>query len=157
MSLLTILPGFVSVEHRALVTGAMPLAGIASSISIGVLLLRYMEAVRVVMLGFSAAFFVTLLIMIFPDNPWLYIALVGALGLVQSASFAAIPQLNRNADAQAHANGAMAQMGNLGNTLGTPLLLVVIAAFGQKGMIGFLLMCYSFGFMIHVVQGRRRR
>lgn len=156
VSLLTILPSYLAPEHRALVTSAMPLAGIAASISIGVMLLRYMPAVRVIILGFGLSFFVTVLILLFPDNPWLYITLVGALGLVQGASFAAIPQLNSDMQAQAHANGAMAQMGNLGNTFGTPLLLVIIGAFGQKGMIGFLLTCYAAGILVHIVQGKRR-
>jgi len=156
VSLLTILPGFVAPEHRALVTGAMPLAGIATSITLGVLLLRYFTAVQVIMSGFGMAILGTLLILAFPMNPWLYIALVGALGLVQGASFAAIPQLNASPQAQAHANGAMAQMGNLGNTFGTPLLLVLITAYGQKGMIGFLLVCYSLGLLVHVMQEKRR-
>jgi hypothetical protein len=36
---------------------------------------------------------------------------------------------------QAQANGAMAQMGNIGNTIGTPVMAAMIAGFGYKGMI----------------------
>ena len=49
-------------------------------------------------------------------------ALAGAMGIVQGASFAAIPQLNHSAEDRARASGAVAQLGNLGTTTGTPLL-----------------------------------
>jgi MFS family permease len=42
-------------------------------------------------------------------------------GLAGGCAFALIPQLNQDAAQQARANGAVAQMGNLGATLGPPL------------------------------------
>ncbi len=156
VSLLTVLPPLVPPGSRALVAIAMPLAGIATSMTIGILLLRRFTPVTVVIAGFAVAAAIALLIGLRPANPWLPIALIGALGLVQGASFAAIPQLNPTPARQSHANGAVAQMGNLGNACGTPLLLGAVAGFGFEGMIGFLVLCYGLGIAVHLLQARRR-
>ncbi len=156
VSLLTVLPDFVSEEDRTLISGILPLSGLIMSITLGMLLLRYFAAINVVMIGFACALATVLLIAILPSSPWLLVALVATLGLVQGASFASIPQLNPNATDQAHANGAMAQMGNLGNTLGTPIALVVLAGFGFNGLLVFLGFCYACGLLLHILQARRR-
>lgn len=156
VSLLTVLPDFVAEEDRTLISGILPLSGLIMSITLGMLLLRYFTAIKIVMLGFGCALVAVLLIAILPSSPWLLVALVATLGLVQGASFAAIPQLNSNATDQAHANGAMAQMGNLGNTLGTPIALAVLAGFGFSGLLGFLGICYASGLSLHLLQARGR-
>ena len=157
VSLLTVLPGFVAEESRKLVTSAMPLAGIASSMTVGLMLLRYFAAVRVVMLGFGLSAAVVLLLWMVPGDPVLSIALAAALGLIQGASFTAIPQLNSDPQALAHANGAVAQMGNFGNTIGTPLLLLMTMLMGYQGLIVFAVFCYTGGLLVHLLLARRRR
>ncbi len=156
VSLLTLLPDLVQPQDRALVTGAMPLASVVSSLSIGLLLLRYFAAVQVVMIGFAAAMVIIVLLALDSDNAFLCIALFGALGLVQGASFAAVPQLNGRPQTQAYANGALAQMGNLGNTCGTPLLLTILVSLGFSGAIIFLFLCFALGIAVHMVLQRRR-
>lgn len=156
VSLLTVLPEFVAEEDRTLIAGILPLSGLIMSITIGMLLLSYFAAITIVMFGFALALATVMLIAILPSTPWLLVALVATLGLVQGASFAAIPQLNTTTTTQAHANGAMAQMGNLGNTLGTPIALVMLASFGFNGLLGFLGLCYASGLIIHLIQARRR-
>ncbi len=157
VSLMTVLPDFVAASERKAVAIAMPLAGMLSAMSLGVLLLRWLQSVSVVMLGFSLAALIALAMLAIPGHAILCIALLAALGLVQGASFASIPQLNSSAAHQAYANGAVAQMGNLGNTCGTPLLLVLVGAFEFSGLIGFLLVSYLGGIGIHLWQLRRRR
>ena len=83
-------------------------------------------------------------------------AIVTHIGSHQGSGFAAIPQLNPERQAQANANGAMAQMGNLGNTLGTPLLLTAMSAFGYAGLIGMGILCYLGAIATHVALARRR-
>ncbi|MEM9106122.1 MAG: MFS transporter [Pseudomonadota bacterium] len=156
VSSLTLLPDLVQPQDRALVTGAMPLASVVSSLSVGLLLLRRFEAVQVVMIGFAVAMVVILLLALDPDNALLCIALFGALGLVQGASFAAVPQLNDRPRTQAYANGALAQTGNLGNTCGTPLLLAILVSLGFGGAIIFLLLSFALGIVIHLVLRRMR-
>ncbi|MGZ9808835.1 MFS transporter [Pseudoroseicyclus sp. H15] len=156
VSILTVLPGMMlAVEGRAFVSTAMPIAGIAVSMSLGLLLLRIFPPVPVVMMGFAISAVCALLLLV-TDNPWVPVALVGGLGLVQGANFSAIPALNPAPDRQAIANGAVAQMGNLGNTLGTPILLAAVAAFGLPGLVGFAVLAFGGGIVAHGVLARRR-
>ena len=83
-------------------------------------------------------------------------ALFAALGLVQGASFAAIPELNARADDQALAYGLIAQTGNIGNLLGTPLLLAIINAQGQAAMYTVVVTIYLVGIFLHLFLARRR-
>ncbi|NDR57305.1 MFS transporter [Aliiruegeria sabulilitoris] len=158
VSLLTVLPGQIAEPHRAMAAGAMPIASLVTSMTLGVLLLRWVSAVTLVMTGFALSAGVSLMMAWSPGSPWLAIALFGTLGLVQGAGFASIPELNPGMAEQANANGAVAQMGNLGNTLGTPILLAALGAFGFNGLVGFALTCFAGGFIVHLwMKGRRGR
>lgn len=80
-----------------------------------------------------------------------------AVGLVQSASFAAIPELNDTPDSRAAATGAIAQLGNVGTTIGTPILAALIAAWGVNGLGFYLTVLALFGVAVHAWQKSRRR
>lgn len=62
---------------------------------------------------------------------WGYIGasllLMGVSGLAGGTAFALIPTLNKDAAQQARANGAVAQMGNLGATLGPPAFAMALS------------------------------
>ncbi|MCV2889738.1 MFS transporter [Ruegeria aquimaris] len=156
VSLVAILPGLLPEAQRVAVVGLMPVASIGVSLLIVTPLLRYWPAVRIVMAGFALSALVLC-------GHWLgfppaatCIALFAALGLVQGASFAAIPQLNATARDRALANGAMAQMGNLGNTLGTPVLMLVLQRGGTGGMLAAVILFYALGILLHLWMHRRR-
>ncbi|WP_239059845.1 MFS transporter [Ruegeria sp. PrR005] len=156
VSLVAILPGLLPHGQRAAVVGLMPVASIGVSLLIVTPLLRYWPAVRIVMAGFALSALVLC-------GHWLgfppaatCIALFAALGLVQGASFASIPQLNATARDRALANGAMAQMGNLGNTLGTPVLMLVLQRGGTGGMLAVVILFYVVGILLHMWMQRRR-
>lgn len=156
VSILTLLPTFLDPEVRALIIGAMPLISIASSLVLGVWLLRWLSAVRVMQIGFvSAAAFACGLALV-PGHPLVCLALAAALGLVQGAGFAAVPELNPDPEARAQANGALAQTGNIGNTLGTPLLLAVIGFAGHTGFMLAAAGLLTFGALGQVWLSRRR-
>lgn len=157
VAMLTVLPDLVPAEDRSFVAGTMPIASIIASLACGAFLLPRLSAVNTIMLGFALALGVLQLLWLDIDKAWACIALFGVLGLVQSASFAAIPQLNQDAEAQARANGAIAQMGNLGNTIGTPLLLSLLATFDLKGMIWGATFCYLTAIGAHFLMKQRRR
>ncbi|MGI1663163.1 MFS transporter [Palleronia sp. KMU-117] len=135
VSLLTLLPPFIAPEWRVLIVGGMPLVSIASSLTLGVALLRRMPAVRVIVTGFAGAGVAALALAFMPGNPALCLLLAAALGLVQGAGFAAVPELNQPLPDRAAANGALAQTGNIGNTLGPPLLLAVATLGGYAAMM----------------------
>lgn len=156
VSLLTLLPNYVAPEQRAFVIGALPLASILSSLTLGVFLLRYREAIDVVILGFMAAVLCSAVLWFYPGSVAGCLALFAALGLVQGASFASVPQLNTNNQSRAHANGALAQMGNLGNLSGTPLLLLMTGSLGFHGLIMFVVACYVCGLGVHLWMATRR-
>lgn len=156
VAVLTVLPPFLDPGIRALVMGAMPLVSIACSMTLGVVLLRVMPAVTVVEIGFLASALSMLWLWAVPGAPLACIALAAAMGLVQGASFAAVPQLNRGAAEQAQANGAMAQTGNLGNTLGTPVLVAIIGLFGYDGLPLALAAAFLCGLGIHLLLAMRR-
>lgn len=156
VSLLTVLPSQLAEADRVWASALMPLAGLAVSLSIGMIAMRYVRAVKITMTGFALGGVAALVLMAMPQNAWLAVGLMGCLGLVQSGSFAAVPQLNRTAETQARANGAMAQMGNLGNTLGTPMLLLLLQAAGPSAIYLGLAAAYAAGLGLHIVQARRR-
>lgn len=156
VSMLTLLPGMVAEQDRIFVAGAMPLASIAVSLTCGAFILPRMSAVRAIILGFVLSLIVLIILWLSPDRTWPAIALLGTLGIVQAASFAAIPELNSDSEAQSRANGAMAQMGNLGNTLGTPMALIIFASFGFSGVMGGIALCFIAAIGVHVMLKRRR-
>lgn len=156
ISLLTVLPTLMPAENRSQVASAMPLASIVVSMTLGITLLRVMQATHVIVLGFSLAMMAASLFLFLPPQPWMAITLMGTMGLVQGASFAAIPQLNANPVNQALANGGMAQTGNLGNLLGTPLLLSVISVAGNDSMIIVVMLFFALGLAVHLLSARSR-
>ena len=156
VALLAVLPGLVEPDARAFTAAAMPLASIASSMTLGVVLLRRVGAVRVLGIGFASAIAVAATLPLFPGEPLPCIALFAALGLVQGASFAAIPELNPDPREQALANGALAQSGNVGNACGTPLLLGLLGAGGFGAMIALVVLCYVAAIAVHARLAVRR-
>ena len=156
VALLAVLPGTVAPAERTFVSAAMPLASIAVSMTLGVALLRWASAVQVIGLGFGLAVAAAAAIAVAPGEPWPCIAVLGALGLVQGASFAAVPQLAPESGDQALAYGAVAQTGNLGNLLGTPLFLAVGGVAGLRAMLGLAVACWVAGALAHLLMARRR-
>lgn len=161
VALLTLLPPAVPADLRSLAAAGMPLMSIAVSLTLGVWLLGRLSAVRVVQAGYLAAV---------PGFVWLALVwgqglgmvlaglwLAAALGVVQGASFAAIPELNADPEARAQSAGAIAQLGNLGTTTGTPVLLAVLAAGGPWGLAVVACAACAIGIGLHLLQARRRR
>lgn len=156
VSLLTILPSFVAEATRASVSAMMPLASIFVSLVVTGILLRFFSSIAIVCLGFGLSALVILLFWVGLSPSILAVGLFATLGLVQGASFAAVPALNKSNETRALANGAMAQMGNLGNLLGTPLLLGILSFGGQSGMLIAVIACFVFGIAAHLWLSRLR-
>lgn len=158
---LTLLPPEVPLAQRALMATGMPLISIAVSLTLGVRLLRVMPAVRLVRWGYGAAIPGFLLLGLFwGQGAGMVLAgfwLSAALGIVQGASFAAIPELNATAESRAGASGAVAQLGNVGTTSGTPALAALLAATGLGGLVLAAVLLCSLGIALHLWQARRRQ
>jgi MFS family permease len=160
VAILTLLPPETPLTHRAMIAAGMPLASILVSLTLGVRLLRRMSAVRLVQAGYLAAIpgFVVLWAL-WGNGAGMILGgfwLAAALGIVQGASFASIPELNSTAVDRARAAGAVAQLGNLGTTTGTPVLAALLAATGPTGLtLAATLLC-ALGILLHAIQARRR-
>ena len=157
VALLTVLPAMLPETTRTTLTFLMPIAGTFVSLTIGAQLLRFIPAVTIILLGLATAILAVLAMWALPSAFFPPIILFGSLGLVQGASFTAIPQLNPDPTDQALANGAIAQMGNLGNLLGTPILLAMTVPLGFNGAIIFALIAYIGCATIHLQTAVRRR
>ena len=157
VAVLAVWPPLLPARAATLTATLAPLGAIAVSMTLGVALLRRRSAIRVVLLGFALAAALALLLPLAPQSAIPAIALFAALGLVQGASFAAIPQLNDSAETRALANGALAQMGNLGNMLGTPLMLAVLGLAGTPGLTAVVAACYAAAVLTHLALDRARR
>lgn len=160
VALLTLLPPLFPDAQRVIVATGMPLISIAVSLTLGLWLLRHLPAVAIVGLGFGAGGLSALALALSWGQGGAVAAalgLSGALGLVQGASFASIPQLNLSAQGRARAAGAIAQLGNVGTTAGTPLLAAILAGTGWPGIIGFTLPLCAAGIGVHLWQAARRR
>lgn len=157
VSLLAVLPDLLSDESRDAVIASMPLVSIAVSLIFVSLLLTRFSAVAITAGGFVLSAGVVLLYFVGAPLPFICIALFAALGLVQGASFAAVPELNTTGEARALANGAMAQMGNVGNLLGTPILLMILYLAGPSAMLIVVIALYLAGAVAHTAMARARR
>lgn len=157
VSLITVLPGQLPDDNKGLIIGFLPIIGIVTSMLCGAVLLKYVSAVHMVTASFVAASIT--LSTYFIGAPIILIIFIsfGLLGLVQSSSFSAVGQLVKNTEERAKANGAMAQMGNLGNTVGTPLLLLLLTYFGIYGMILSVIIFYAAGAGAHLWLEQKRR
>jgi predicted MFS family arabinose efflux permease len=160
VAFLTLLPDLIAPEWRYLTATVMPLVSIAVSLVIGVPLARARGAVATVQIGFAAGI-VAIAAFVFSGGAGVFslvsvMAISGALGLVQGGSFAAISELNGDGSARAEAAGAIAQLGNVGTTLGTPLLLLMTDLWGLSALLWFGLPLCVGGILTHAWLARRR-
>jgi DHA1 family inner membrane transport protein len=160
VAILTLLPPETPETHRALIAAGMPLVSIAVSLTLGVRLLGRMSAVRLVQAGYAVAIPGFVLLWAFWGQGAGMVAggflLSAALGIVQGASFAAIPELNQTPEDRARAAGAVAQLGNLGTTTGTPVLAALLASAGPPGLALAAAILCGLGITVHQLQARRR-
>ncbi len=160
VAVLTLLPPLMPVQMQAGVAAGMPLLSIAVSLTVGVWLLGRMSAVRLVQGGFAVGAVAALALGLGWGHPVVMLGaslvLAASMGIVQGASFASIPQLNDTAIDRARASGAVAQLGNLGTTTGTPLLAWLISQTGPAGVAAFALPLCLAGIAVHALQARRR-
>jgi MFS transporter, DHA1 family, inner membrane transport protein len=160
VALLTLLPPATPGVWGAWVAVGAPLASIAVSLTFGVWALRRVSAVRLVQAGYLLAVPGVLMLWVFwGQGPGMVagaFAVSAALGIVQGASFASIPELNPGPDDRARAAGAVAQLGNLGTTTGTPVLAALLAGAGPTGLVLASVALCAAGVVVHRIQAARR-
>lgn len=157
VAIITTLPLLLPAGEVKLAAGALPLIAIGSSFICGAILIRYFSTIQILIFSFIGAGLTVLSLVVQNEVLITLFLLFFLLGLLQSAGFAAIPDLNSKITDQAKSNGGVAQMGNIGTTLGTPILLAAYAGFGINGMIVFLTSAYALGAILHIILHYRRK
>lgn len=155
VSVLTALPMLTNGTAPAWLAPLAPLVSIAVALTLGIALLSRVQALPVAIGGFAICIFAALVIAGAGFTAMTVLLLFASMAFVQSSGFAVVPQLNRDSDARALANGALAQMGNLGNLSGTPLLIALYQGAPLWGPVLFLLGSYSVGMGATCLIGRR--
>ncbi|MEL7299917.1 MAG: MFS transporter [Pseudomonadota bacterium] len=139
---------------RPELAGILPLVSLAGTFAAG-WLCKSQPPGRVMALGYLCMLFGALPL---PLGFWpaSYLLFIG-MGLVPGACFAAIPAWNARGGDQARATGAIAQMGNVGTGLGTPIFAFVIAGTGDAGLWALLILWPVAALMIVRAVTRRLR
>jgi DHA1 family inner membrane transport protein len=160
ISLLTFLPGFVDEARRVGLSASLPLASIVTSLTLGIVLLRFVAPVRACQIGYAVTALAAIPVWILAGQESAYVVacliLLGATGFAPGASFAALADLNPKEEDRAHATGAIAQMGNVGTTCGPPVLAAIIGVAGIAGVALFAIGLSLAGIAVHWAVERRR-
>lgn len=116
IALVAFLPGVLGAGW---LTFVLPLANLSGTFVSG-FVARRIAASRLSIAGFAIS---AVLFVILGLSGHIGVALVAMFftGLTAGANFAAVPEMNDTQTQQARANGAMAQLGNIGTFSGTPL------------------------------------
>ena len=138
IALLTFLPQLAGAD-RAWLAVLLPLFSIGGNFLAGWLaqsLLRPSLLVRLAFAGVAAAALALgvclwLGVTVAPGA----LVLMALVGLAGGAAFALVPYLSDAPPVQAQATGAVAQLGNLGSTLGPPVFAYAIAGLGPVGLV----------------------
>ncbi len=129
VALLTFLPQGLGPGQHA-VAALLPFAGMAGTFGAG-WLTRHRDPMRLLRWVYPALGLSGLACAAAASVQWGYTAaalvLMGISGLAGGTAFALIPTLNKDPAQQARANGAVAQMGNLGATLGPPTFAFLLS------------------------------
>ena len=139
IALFTFLPGLSGNENtRSLLFVILPLISIAGTIIAGIATQYFIPPSKL-----SIFAFISLLVLIFAvklsfDNNLLFViasmVLILFSGLIQGSVFSLIPKISLTAEEQTNANGSVAQLGNLGSTLGSPIFSYFLV-FGRDSVI----------------------
>ncbi|MEO1705569.1 MAG: hypothetical protein AAFR50_09575 [Pseudomonadota bacterium] len=121
-----------------------------------VLLSRF-SAVVTTQAAFLVSALTALALILAPGSAVLVLLFMCGLGIVQGASFAVVPELNESLEHRAQGNGALAQTGNIGNGLGTPVVAALLAGAGYNAMMASFAVALICGAMVHIWMARLRK
>ena len=137
VALLTFLPQQAGTNTPWLAV-VLPLMGITGTFSAGWLAQTWVTPLWLVRLAFVGVGLAGVGLWVCSVIGWdkapVALLLMYLAGLAGGAAFSLIPYLSHESLVQSRANGAVAQMGNLGATLGPPLFAALLAAWGVAGL-----------------------
>ncbi|SDW92373.1 MFS transporter [Litoreibacter albidus] len=133
IALLAVLPIALNLPLWAIT--AIPLLSIVGTLWGGFLGKR-IRPDQLVMIGFALTIAASGLVYVASPAIWPLMILFFVMAIIPAASFAAIPYFNAAPTDRARATGGIAQLGNVGTTLGTPIFVLI---FDQAGLAGVCL------------------
>lgn len=161
LALLTYLPTLASPEARAGFATLLPMASILGTLSSGFITQKLISPRRACIAGFSgSALLMIALALTGPDYSVFFglsMMLMLTAGFVAGSVFAMVPAINDTAQNQARANGAIAQLGNVGTSTGTPLFAFTLAAFGFFGLSALVFVICLGGIVVLLTLGHPKR
>lgn len=159
VSLLTYIPNFIESTHlRTTMQVVLPLLSTAGTFLAGTLSQYLMRPQRVAQIAYAGLALGALMLAQDISSEVLFSIIVGEMvlcaGLIPGAALAMVPRLARNTEEQANGYGLIAQMGNLGATIGPPSYAAMITAFGLYGLIGEVLFVCLMGGLFALLAAR---
>ena len=141
MGLLTYLPGFLGAWTAPL----LPLAALLGTLGAGAVT-RWLQPFHVGMFGLAGTFLGMALLLFLPEiaRPLAALPIFVVTGMLAGASFATVPWLHAEQADRARANGAIAQLGNVGTALSVPLMAATLWA-GISGPLVFAMVVSAIG------------
>ncbi|TDO97954.1 MFS transporter [Marinomonas balearica] len=148
VSILTYVPNFIEDKQiRATMQIVLPLISTCGTFLAGAIAQYWLTPQRVALVAYIGLGIGATLLQLFSSDQTLlciiFCFIVLCAGLVPGAALSMIPKLARNSYEQGNGYGLIAQLGNLGATMGPPLYATVIAAFGINGLVTVVL-CVCF-------------
>ena len=140
VSLLTFIPRLSESESvRYQLSILLPLISIGGTFLAGLIAQYWLSPHRLTLISYLGVALFSVLTFSYIDHSVLFFSFANCLllfsGLVAGSAFAMIPFLLKSPDQQAQSNGAVAQLGNLGATIGPPLFAYALASYDNLGML----------------------
>jgi len=137
VALLTFVPQQAG-DDRVWLATVLPLLGVGGTFCAGWLAQYWLSPLTLTRSAFAAVGLSALALGLCLYVGWwvapIAMVLMFTAGLAGGSSFALIPFLNHDISLQARANGAVAQLGNLGATIGPPVFALLISQIGGVGV-----------------------
>ena len=139
LALQTLTPDLAAPADRIWLTAGMPAVSVATTLVAGGLAQFGISPFRLATSAFAATFLCSLLLHLAfafggPVAPLGFVRMA-FVSLLPGAVYPMIPRLSPTPPVQARAYGAIAQLGNVGSTLGPPLFAASMAGMGPHGLL----------------------
>jgi predicted MFS family arabinose efflux permease len=139
IALFTFLPGLSGNEHtKNMLLVTLPLISIIGTMIAGIVSQYFVSPSRLSIIAYISLLILIFVIKLSFNNNILFAAasmvLILFSGIIQGSVFSLIPNISLTTEEQTSANGAVAQLGNLGSTLGQPVFSYFLV-YGKNSII----------------------
>ncbi len=152
IALLAVLPIALNLPVWAIT--ALPLISIVGTIWGGFLAKRVAPD-RLVIFGFAYTAMGAVFVWVMAPAIWPLYLLFFVMALIPAASFASIPHFNTEVTDRARATGGIAQLGNVGTTLGTPIFVLALDTGGLTAICAVMIVFCGAGILCTGVLRRK--